>query len=265
MILSKKHSHARDSRIRFYEDTHTYFVEDRKIGISVTGLIHDVFPKFDAEGMAKKIAGGQCSSASRIKYAGMTEEDIKRRWEVDGAAASALGTKLHADIESYFNSLAVDNDSPEWRQFTAFVENESHAFEPYRTEWVVFDEDLDLAGSIDLVAIDKQNSNDKQKYVIYDWKRSKEIKESNAYECGFEGLPNCNLWHYSLQLNMYRYILQQRYGMEVSGMNLVIMHPNQETYRLIKVDVMDDITNKLVEHRRAQVKNVTPHSAVFRS
>jgi hypothetical protein len=41
--------------------------------------------------------------------------------------------------------------------------------------------------------------------------------------------PDCNGTTYSLQLNMYRHMLEKHYGMVVSEMKLVNMHPDIKT------------------------------------
>ena len=38
-------------------------------------------------------------------------------------------------------------------------------------------------------------------------------------------LPDCNYYHYCLQLNAYRYILETEYGFKVSEMLLGVFHP----------------------------------------
>ena len=55
-------------------------------------------------------------------------------------------------------------------------------------------------------------------FSIYDWKRCKKIEKSNKFEFGLENLdhlPNSNFWHYTLQLNIYKYILGQKYDFKV--------------------------------------------------
>ena len=92
------------------------------------------------------------------------------------------------------------------KRFNFVLENED--FIPYRTEWMIYDTDYKLAGSIDMVYKNKDGS-----LNIYDWKRSKEITTINRWNqfsttpCIAE-LPDSNFWHYSLQLNIYKRIIQ---------------------------------------------------------
>jgi len=74
---------------------------------------------------------------------------------------------------------------------------------------------------------------DPSKLVIVDWKRSKEIKRTAYNQVGkgpLSMVPDCNFYHYSLQLNLYRWILEKQYGKSIVGMYLVVVHPNQGTY-----------------------------------
>ena len=65
--------------------------------------------------------------------------------------------------------------SLEWQYFIEFIKENPH-LKPYRTEWIIFNEDLKLAGSIDMVYENPDGS-----LKIYDWKRSKEISKINHF------------------------------------------------------------------------------------
>jgi hypothetical protein len=79
--------------------------------------------------------------------------------------------------------------------------------------------------------------------AIYDWKRSEEIKTENRFQSGLgpvAHLPDTNYWHYSLQLNVYRYMIQKHYGYTVSELALVILHPINSSWRVLKLNFMDE-------------------------
>ena len=106
---------------------------------------------------------------------------------MNGIDASTRGTKMHYQIECFFNKLAItkkwDIDQKGWKdndlevelgQFTNFINGlaeEGNLF-PYRTEWCVYHEQLKFTGSVDMVF-----KNNNGGYDIYDWKRSKDIKK----------------------------------------------------------------------------------------
>lgn len=236
VLLATKNKHLRDNFIEFDEPTHVYTIEGNSNYKSVTTWIHDFFPHFDADKIIKKMRAGRNWNPDN-KYYGMTDIEIKDLWKQGGNEASSLGTAMHLNIEYYYNGLPfVDGftDSKEYRLFKSYLKDHSH-YKPYRTEWTVYSKKYMLAGSIDMIYIDPEDST---KIVIADWKRSKEIKFSNDWEKGhgpLSDIDNCNYWHYCLQLNIYRMILEKYYDKQVSDMFLVILHPDQEKY--IKITV----------------------------
>ena len=55
-----------------------------------------------------------------------------------------------------------------------------------------------------------------------------------------DNLPDTNYWHYSLQLNIYRRILEELYDVVVSELALVVLHPNNRSFKVIMLNRMDD-------------------------
>ena len=87
-------------------------------------------------------------------------------------------------------------------------------------------------------------------FSIYDWKRSKKIEKYNKFESGigdFDHLPHCNFWHYSLQLNIYKYILELKYNIIIQDLYLVIMHPINSNYIKIKCPNLKDEVQLLMD------------------
>ena len=50
----------------------------------------------------------------------MTREQIKALWKENGRKASEAGTKMHYDIECFYNNMEVDNKSTEFEYFLRF-------------------------------------------------------------------------------------------------------------------------------------------------
>ena len=122
----------------------------------------------------------------------------------------------------------------------------------YRTEWLIYDEDALISGSIDGTVITPSGD-----LILIDWKRSKEIKYYNRYGKGLgllSHMDDCNYNHYSLQLNIYRHILETKYNYKVIYMMLVVFHPNQKTYKCIPIKRMDDLINTLWAYRMEELK-----------
>lgn len=250
--LAKKNAHERDARIQFEESTHVYTIDGDSSYMSVTTWNHHHFPKFDADKIIKQIiSSSKHKTDPTYKYYMMTAEDIKKSWDANRDSASSSGTNMHYDIECYYNQLPVTNDSIEYQYFQNFISENPH-LNPYRTEWTVFHEELKIAGSVDMVYENPDGT-----LLIYDWKRCKEIVNENAYgttaltEC-IRHLPDTNFWHYTLQLNTYKAIIEEKYGKKVVGLCLVCLHPDNynKNYQLIPVPTIEKEIMDLFQYRK---------------
>ena len=236
--LAKKFPHERDSHIHFDEGPHIYTIDGDSDFMSVTTWNHSHFPHFDADKIITNMMNSKKWSQS--KYFGQTREEIKAGWTKNGEEASKAGTKMHYDIECFYNDMdiEVEEDCVEWQYFEQFEEEVGKHLEPYRTEMMVWDKELKLAGSIDMIFRNPDGT-----LLIYDWKRCKNIKKDNRWEQAttdcISHLPDTNYWHYSLQLNTYKYMLEKNYGEKIAGMFLVCLHPNNSNKSYIKIKVPD--------------------------
>jgi hypothetical protein len=180
----------------------------------------------------------------------MTADEIKAKWSNSGKDASEAGTAMHLAIEMHHNGAEhlipeEIKETPEWKYFLNYWNDFGHELEPYRTEWEVFSEPHKLAGSIDMIYRRKSDG----KFIIYDWKRSKEIKTTNTFENGYAPLghlPNCNYWHYTLQLNVYKWFLETFYGLEVAELYLIILHPDNTNYRRLRLNILPDEVQEML-------------------
>jgi ATP-dependent exoDNAse (exonuclease V) beta subunit len=231
IFLNKKkmNKHARDALIEFDAGPHKYTCAGEGNYLSVTTWLHTHFPQFDADAIIAKMR----LDKPTCKYYGQTPEQIKASWDQNRDEAAAAGTAMHAAIEDFFiNGESLRSVLPS--QFLMFLA--AHPLlKPYRAEWMIFDEDVKIAGSIDFVSENADGT-----LTIYDWKRCKEIKKTNSFgdsaltEC-IAHLPDTNYWHYALQLNTYKTILERKYEKKVKAMFLVGLHPALPSYQLLKV------------------------------
>lgn len=266
MTLALTHRHERDNLIHFDEPSHVYTVKGSSKGItSITTFLHAFFPHFDADAVIKNMMRSKKWPES--KWFGMSAAAIKEAWNANGREASEAGTAMHLGIEMVMNGAEAEvadsiKASIEWRYFWNYWREDQATWEPWRTEWEVWDEDLKLAGSVDMIYRNKHDGT----FAVYDWKRSKEIKMENSFQTGFGPVahfPDCNYWHYTLQLNLYRWLLEKHYGIVVSEMALVIMHPNNKNYKRYKLNRLDDEIEGVIEARRRAVAEGKGRVAVF--
>ena len=111
MLLSVKNAHPRDQFITFDEGPHVYTVHGESGYTSVTTWNHHHFEQFDADKIIDSMMKGKKMKDPTYKYYGMTREQIKASWDCNRDGASSAGTKMHLDIEHFYNVLPVENDS----------------------------------------------------------------------------------------------------------------------------------------------------------
>jgi hypothetical protein len=256
--LAKRNAHERDPFIEFDPVPHIYTVHGEGGYTSVTTWNHSHFAHFESDETIANILSNDKMTNPNYKYYGMTAEQIKDSWNKNGAEASAAGTKMHYDIECYWNECPNINESIEYKYFMDFVNDfmkENPGVKPYRTEWMIYYEELKLSGSIDMVFENPDGT-----LQIYDWKRCKEI-QFEAYgnktaktEC-IQHLPDANFWHYALQLNTYKTILERKYAKKISNMCLVCLHPDNvyKTYDRIPVPSLNKEMEDLFQLRESEI------------
>ena len=272
--LASRNCHERDPFIQFFEEDHKYVItnDPENKYTSVTTWNHSHFPIFNANLIIKNMMKGKNWKEGH-KYWGLSAEEIKKQWSNNSSAVSGAGTDLHFEIECFMNNPSIDeykhtdlynsyltlsssNETKaiEWDYFINFIKDFPE-LKPYRTEWTIYDEDLKISGSIDMVY---ENPDDT--LSIYDWKRSKEITRVNNFNkfavnkliCH---MPDSNFWHYALQLNTYKRILERKYGKTVTDLYLVRLHPDAEenNYELIKLPDLTKEIDELFEQRKQKL------------
>ena len=225
--FNSNNKHNRDKRIEFYSEQHIYTI-DKIPAVSVSTIIDKFFPVFDTKYWA----------AFKAPSLHMSPSAVEKMWKDKAELSIMEGKKLHDQIEDYFINK-IKTDSKEFKLFESFLK-ENPNIEPYRTEWRIFDEKYLIAGTIDLV------SKNKHEYEIYDWKRSHRIiglKGEPIVDLGFGKFGLGKLSHisdspfnrYCMQQNMYKFILEKNYGINIKAMYLVVLHPDYNTFYKIPV------------------------------
>ncbi|CAJ1397818.1 unnamed protein product [Effrenium voratum] len=158
----------------------------------------------------------------------LTEEEIVLRWARQGREAADRGTEAHYQLELWLNRDLCRLEEPEVQRGLAFLALLAQTFpgvKAFRTEWRIFGEAEDLAGSIDFAARMPNGT-----LCLIDWKRSDKLQSSlwNSFErmaAPLDHLHDSKGAIYALQLNLYRWLLETYYGERVSLMVLVSIHP----------------------------------------
>lgn len=257
---TSKAKHPRGYEIIFEESTHKYssIINGKEISYtSGTGVIHACFPPFDPSGEITK----RCALKE-----GITVEELKAKWKAKGDASCKFGTRVHEcceDIELGKSEHELRNTPQDAREEIVF----KHAVNMARkfrqqldilgVEKIVFSPELRIAGTIDLFARSKKT----REWIIIDHKTNQSIDTENKWSNfalpPIEHIPDINFYTYSLQLNLYQYLLQREgYVPKCSKFRLFLNHLTESGAKLIELpDMQLEIRDIVIEHLLKMVKS----------
>lgn len=194
--------------MRFIDETHSYITDAGEKYISVTTLIKQYEKKKNWQEIAEKYAKKNKKSV----------EEVQEAWKEEGRKAIEKGLAYHAKMESeYVDRGSVVIDGKEYPVVSSPLENGVKMAIPLKLddgvypEIIIYSDKYKISGQADLVEVLDGKIN------IKDYKTSKEIKTESYkhWRTGHEmllfplnHLMNCNFVTYSLQLNIYMYLLK---------------------------------------------------------
>jgi ATP-dependent exoDNAse (exonuclease V) beta subunit len=192
-----------NGEIKLEEEAHKYILtghEDIEF-TSVTTCISEFFDKFDKEAVAYKLV------TTIPKYKGRSAEDRIKEWDI----------KLKKDPE-------IDRAIAGVNWLNKYLQKSDYDI---FSEVIVYCKELKIAGTVDLLVFD----NESQKYSILDWKTSKAIK-TDSYKMKTGNKPetndllDCKFNHYTLQLSLYRYLLEKNYNIQLDDQLIIHLDTN---------------------------------------
>lgn len=236
-LVQRIHNNA--DKIQFDEGTHTYRLkENPRIRLrSCTGFIENFFEPFNAFKIATKLVN------NFPKYAHRTVDSLIEEWD----DAKNAGTAVHMELSDYLLRDQQVHSQKAKQGINWFKASGARTGENYLSEVVVFDKSLGLAGTIDLVLIDPDDNT----CTIVDWKTNKEIKQHSfrgkvGTKPPSRGLMDCNYIHYSLQLSLYKYLLERSCGVKVKEM--IILHLLENDYEEYQCDDYRTYLDEMLEY-----------------
>ena len=195
--------------MKFIEQDHIYVNDEGEVYSSATSFIKTFCHPFEKQKIATKFA----------KKHKRTVEDVIAEWEKAGADAIKKGTAFHKIKEDELlalNNVVIEGEDHEvfasqWDNGVKTVDKLS--LEPgIYPELIVWSDKYQIAGQADYIEITKGG-----KINILDYKTSKEIKmkgfekwDGTVQKMLFplQNLDDCNFNHYSLQINLYAFLVK---------------------------------------------------------
>lgn len=198
--------------VLFNKEDHTYS-KNGKPYLSGSTFAHMFEKEFPRDAIAQKVA-----TRDEKKV-----DDVLAGWDSKGEISLQYGTLIHKCIETWCQYGEMPNNE----YLESIVEDWEEVFgnDPIDfNELFIQDDAHQLCGVADAVG----------DYTLYDWKTG-DIHQKISHTLG-KDFPNDRLSLYTLQLNFYRYIIEQNGG-KIN--HLVIGWLNGEHWEKVKVDIID--------------------------
>lgn len=210
---------------------------------SIKGFSHE----FDAIEHSERIA----------KRDGVNAQELRDKWAKNAVDAADRGTAVHQEIERVMDkmqrtgNLSLHAGCPIVPDYIYGFKQWCIAHPEVAQGWVIPEHKIcypeyGIAGCVDLIA-----SNFRGVPSIVDWKTSKTMEVQGysnmrpPFQRGKLALPDANLYHYYLQLNVYRRILMDLYDYAAECMVVVHLEPGRFTE--YDVPEMGDHVEKILE------------------
>lgn len=226
---------------KFYADDHHYEVNKKRIGISVTTLIHEYSNPFNKESVSKKVS---------LKT-NRPQADILEDWRLENLYSTVKGTLIHEYAQGLWNGEKVLPNYEEisdeinlnrlkktlsrsFKLADKYYEEHKNQLTVFKDEFIVGSIKYDIAGSIDNLLLTNNNE-----LVMIDYKTNKKINfnsfNSQKMLEPLNNLEDCNYIHYSLQLCIYKLLIEEFTDIKVKNVYIVYFDEFKDDYEKIKV------------------------------
>lgn len=245
--------------VTYYDEPHKYYVDGKEL-VSVTTIIHRYQEEFDEDYWSKY-------KADEYK---LTQREVLRAWKFINKKGTIKGSAIHDYTECLFqnkifpypkqlilNEFGFDPVLPEYEITKKHVQNFYNDVRgkliPIRTEMVVYDKETLIGGMLDMLFYDVI----KREFVIYDWKTNKKfVKEmkSRHFQDKLFMLEDSDLEIYSLQLAIYKLIIEKNTGIKLGKSHVVWFSHNNENYEIIETKDREYYANLIINDRINELK-----------
>ncbi len=218
------------SEIEFNKEWHTYTLDGHKLA-SVTSLVNKLKAPFDRDYWSQR----------KARERGVSPEVILKEWDDKAQASRERGTKVHAYIEQVLRGnspaddpfLALNQRLPEMDAFDRLWGQIGLSAQAVQVEWIIGDAALGVAGTTDALLW----SNQTKHLHLWDWKTGSKFNLDNRFQSlsqPFDDLDECEFNLYSLQLSVYRLILERNTDLDLSDNSYLVHLAGDGTHQVHK-------------------------------
>jgi len=237
--------------IVYYDDPHVYYKNGVKM-TSVTTLIGKFEKEFDEEFFSKK----------KAKQLGITQAEVKAMWKRKNLISTVKGTAIHSYVENYLAHKvfpypesvvrsAFNGEDPVREKYDKiiplvhkFYDDIKGKLLPIKSEIIVGDSDYEICGMIDQLFYNKKSKT----LELWDWKTNEKITTTEPYKLlsPISHLTQAKLDVYSLQLSLYKHIIQKNTNLKLGDSYLTWFNEHNDTYKIFKChDYTEDVLKML--------------------
>jgi ATP-dependent exoDNAse (exonuclease V) beta subunit len=228
------------NNVVFNEEDHSYYLNFKRC-ISTTELIGRFKKKFETELMSSLVA----------KRDGRTKDDVIAEWDEKRITSQIRGTELHKCAELMFQSKGYKPDpivtNKLYKMLQDFHKDYKNILALVRAELVVGDDTWGVCGMIDKLFYNTLEN----ELQIWDYKTNKEIKTTNKYKMinGLNHLEECEFNTYSLQLSIYKKIIEKNTNLKIGKSYLCWINEENDSYEIIETKYFDAESTLMLNSR----------------
>lgn len=190
----------------------------------------------------------------------VTHNDIRKEWDILSKVGNTLGTYLHNLVEYKMLRKEIDQEIPSFvssldslsaikylktrdilkNMAADFYDEFIQHYIPICTEFVVGDGELGISGTFDLLVQNIETG----EIELWDYKTDKQIRYKSDYRTKIKyfNVDDCEFEKYSLQLNIYKYLIERNTDIKISKCKIVHFNHREGIFNIIETkNVYDEV------------------------
>jgi len=249
------------NNVTYYDEPHKYYVGDGEL-ISVTTIIGQYEVEFDEELWSER-------KARELK---IPQKDVKRAWRFINKKGTMKGSIIHDETENLFlnkvfpypkhlileefgfDPIRIEYDITK-KHVLNFYNRVKDILIPIRTEMIIYDEESLIGGMLDMLFYNTRS----KEFEIWDWKTNKKFTDKNKKQQllhELELLDECDLEIYSIQLSLYKLIIEKNTNIKLGKSYIVWFSHNNENYEIIPTIDRQYYANIVMNNRIKELKKM---------
>jgi len=250
--------------LEFNAFEHKYTYQGKEF-ISATTIKKKFKPEFKKDVISRAIA----------RRDNTTQEFVLRQWAKAGKIGTTKGDYIHRFMECLMTGEEFYENLPEFIDELKGLEaiefykklittkekaikwlNDNPHLLPIQSEVQVFDTDYMLAGTFDQLMYNQNTG----RVELWDWKTDKEFttkakRKGERFLKPLNHLEVCKLNEYSLQVNIYKYIINKYTNLNILPEDLKVLWINENNCQEIQLLDLEEEVKVMLEHRHENIKS----------